>query len=179
MSIRAILTTDVVASTEIVQTLGDAGWLRVIDEHDELVRTLIERTGGVVFKHTGDGIRTWFWSADAAVSAARSVLGEFGRRRLLGGRVEVRLRVGVALGAPLVRSDGDLCGLAVIEAGRLCDAAPSGAGLASAAVAAAVTEPLTPHGSLVLKGFCTPVETVRIDPAPAGIVAPRCVGVAS
>ncbi len=161
---RAILNTDIVSSADLTRTLGDERWLQVLDEHDELVKTSVRRHGGVIFKHTGDGMFAWFASAADAVAATEILLGVFEHERLDDGRVSLRIRAGVALGSPRSRDDGDLFGMTVIEAGRLCSAANPGTALASAAVAEASMRSLEFHGDLDLKGFDHDVETYRIEP---------------
>jgi len=161
---RAILNTDIVSSADLTRTLGDERWLQVLDEHDELVKTTVRRHGGVIFKHTGDGMFAWFASAADAVAATEILLGVFEHERLDDGRVSLRIRAGVALGSPRSRDDGDLFGMTVIEASRLCSAANPGTALASAAVAEASMRSLEFHGDLDLKGFDHDVETYRVEP---------------
>jgi class 3 adenylate cyclase len=161
---RAVLTTDIVSSTDLTRTLGDDTWLKVLGEHDALVMATVRRHGGVIFKHTGDGMFAWFATPSDAVRATEVLLGEFEHGRLHNGLVPMRIRAGVALGSPLSRDDGDLFGMTVIEAARLCSAAGPGTGLASAAVAAAAERPLTAFGRLDLKGFDAAVETFVVEP---------------
>jgi class 3 adenylate cyclase len=161
---RAVLNTDIVSSTDLTRTLGDERWLEVLDEHDELVKATVRRHGGVIFKHTGDGMYAWFASAADAVAATEILLGVFEHGHLHDGRVALRIRAGLALGSPLSRSDGDLFGMTVIEAGRLCSAASPGVALASAAVAEASMRTLAFHDRLDLKGFDRAVEAYRVDP---------------
>jgi class 3 adenylate cyclase len=161
---RAVLNTDIVSSTDLTRTLGDERWLEVLDEHDELMKSTVRRHGGVVFKHTGDGMFAWFASAADAVAATEILLGAFEQGRLDDGRVAMRIRAGLALGSPRSRSDGDLFGMTVIEAARLCSAASPGVALVSAAVAERSLRSLALHGRLDLKGFDRPVEAYRIEP---------------
>jgi class 3 adenylate cyclase len=161
---RAVLNSDIVSSTDLSRTLGDERWLEVLDEHDELVKATVRRHGGVIFKHTGDGMFAWFASAADAVAATEILLGVFEHGHLHDGRVALRIRAGLALGSPLSRSDGDLFGMTVIEAGRLCSAASPGMALASAAVAEASMRSLAVHGRLDLKGFDRAVEAYCVEP---------------
>ena len=161
---RAVLTTDIVSSTDLTRTLGDETWLEVLNEHDDLVMSTVRRHGGVIFKHTGDGMFAWFATPADAVRATEVLLGEFEHGRLYGGRVPMRIRAGLALGSPLSREDGDLFGMTVIEAARLCSAARDGTGLASAAVATSAERPLAAFGRLDLKGFDAAVETFVVEP---------------
>jgi len=161
---RAVLSTDIVSSTDLTRTLGDETWLEVLDEHDELVRSTVRRNGGVIFKHTGDGMFAWFTTPADAVRATEVLLGAFEHGRLHGGRVHMRIRAGLALGSPLSRDDGDLFGMTVIEAARLCSTAAAGTGLASAAVAGSSDRPLRSVGRLDLKGFDGAVDAYAVGP---------------
>jgi class 3 adenylate cyclase len=87
----------------------------------------------VEFKHTGDGIAAWFASPRMAVrcaldlqdTMAGAVLSESGR--------EVRVRCGLAAGEP-IEVGGDLFGLTVARAARICSIAEGGGVLVSAEV---------------------------------------------
>jgi class 3 adenylate cyclase len=161
---RAVLNTDIVSSTDLTRTLGDERWLEVLDEHDELVKSTVRRHGGIIFKHTGDGMFAWFASAADAVRATEILLGVFEGGRLHDGRVALRIRAGLSLGSPRSRGDGDLFGMTVIEAGRLCNAASPGTALASASVAEASMRSLAFHARLDLKGFDVAVEAYTVEP---------------
>lgn len=115
---RAILFTDIVDSTRLTQQLGDVAAMRVLKEHDSIVRSLVARFGGTEIKHTGDGIMAAFDSAVRAVGAATQIQLALDER---GGaaRAQLRVRIGVAAGEPVTEQD-DLFGAAVQQAARLC-----------------------------------------------------------
>jgi class 3 adenylate cyclase len=162
---RAVLNTDIVQSTQLTLGLGDDLWLVVLEEHDVLVRAVVRRFGGVVFKHTGDGVYAWFVSPSAAVDCTQTLLAEFEGRRFNQGRTTIQIRAGLSLGEPVGRGDGDLFGVSLIEAARLCSAARNGRGLATAEVTRASGRPLVAHGPTPLKGFDEPLETFEVAPA--------------
>ncbi|MEP6658457.1 MAG: adenylate/guanylate cyclase domain-containing protein, partial [Acidimicrobiales bacterium] len=60
------LFTDIEGSTERWQLDGRA-MADALAAHDQLLRSVVERHGGTVFKHTGDGMCVVFVSAPAAV----------------------------------------------------------------------------------------------------------------
>ena len=162
---RVVLNTDIVGSTDHTRRLGDVMWLEALDEHDALIRTIVRRFGGVIFKHTGDGMFAWFASPPSAVRATQVLLAEFEGRLFNGGRTHLRLRAGLALGTPISRPDGDVFGMTVIEAARLCAEAEPGRGLASAAVAQLAEHVLASHGEVLLKGFESATLTFDVEPA--------------
>ena len=71
-----VLFTDIVGSTPLAASLGDAAWTEVLDAHDALVRRQLERYHGFEINTTGDGFVAS--STDQASSSVRS--GHRGRR---------------------------------------------------------------------------------------------------
>jgi len=67
MDAHALLFTDLVDSTALVERLGDARAASVLAEHDRTARTLLARHGGREIDHS-DGFFLLF--ADAAQAAA-------------------------------------------------------------------------------------------------------------
>ncbi|MGD9702467.1 MAG: AAA family ATPase [Acidimicrobiia bacterium] len=155
---RVVLVTDMVSSTGILHRLGDPGWMALLDDHDALAEATIRTHGGVMFKHTGDGVCAWFTEADDAVSCARSLLAAFEDRTLGAARDRIDIRIGLAQGRPIFR-EGDLFGATMVEAVRFCAGAVPGTGLATADVHAGVGGTLAPGGDRVFKGFDRPVAT--------------------
>jgi class 3 adenylate cyclase len=118
-----VLFTDLVSSTERAAQLGDAGWKRVLDRHDELVARQAERFRGNLIKTTGDGILATFDGPARAVQRGRAILEAIQRLDLVG-------RAGVHTGEIELRG-ADIGGIAVNVGRRICDAADSGQILAS------------------------------------------------
>lgn len=69
--LKTVLFTDIVSSTEMLSTRGDAQWRHQLDEHDKLVDSVLMKYGGSRVKHTGDGVFALF---DGPTKAARCVL---------------------------------------------------------------------------------------------------------
>jgi class 3 adenylate cyclase len=78
--LATVLFTDIVDSTATAATMGDAGWRRVVDDHDRLIRGLVARYRGTYVRSTGDGVLATFDGpargvrcAEAIVDAVRSL----------------------------------------------------------------------------------------------------------
>ncbi len=158
---RIILVSDLVDSTRLNVQTGDVVWASHMARHDRVVRQCLRRHNGVEFKHTGDGMCAWFDAAPEAIDCARDISEELTRSNLDHPDVPLVSRFGLAMGQPIAR-DGDLFGLSVVMAARLCaEAAPSSL-LASAEIAQVgqATTPLTPGEDRRLKGFPDPIAVV-------------------
>ena len=108
------LFTDIVGST--CRWEADAEGMRLAPaDHDEVVRSAVEHHGGVVFKHTGDGMCAAFSSATDAVRAAVDA-----QRHLL-----LPVRMGVVTGS-VERQDGDYFGPVLNRAARVTAAGHGG-----------------------------------------------------
>jgi pimeloyl-ACP methyl ester carboxylesterase len=113
-----VLFTDIVSSTKLTATLGDRRWRALLDEHDRLAASIIERFQGTVVKTTGDGVLATF---DGPARAVRSAAAIREAVRALG----VDVRSGLHTGEVERRGD-DITGLAVVIARRICDLADAG-----------------------------------------------------
>ncbi|MGI8518220.1 MAG: nickel-binding protein [Acidimicrobiia bacterium] len=60
---RTFVFTDMVGSTTLFDTLGDQEAFKIVQDHDRLVRALLDRHHGREVKHTGDGLMLAFTSA--------------------------------------------------------------------------------------------------------------------
>ena len=167
-ALRVILFTDLCDSTQQTQELGDDGFMLLIREHDEIVRSALDTQGGREVKHTGDGIMASFTSVSAAVESGITIQCAMQHRNEKAER-PIHLRVGISVGEP-VTERGDLFGAAVQLAARLCAAASPG----GIAVSTAVRElcvgkrfDFDSKGALDLKGFAEPVPVFEVRFAPA------------
>ena len=138
------LFTDIEGSTERWQRDDDAMSI-ALATHDQLLREVVERHGGTVFKHTGDGMCAVFRSAVEAVAAA--VEAQSG--------LALPVRVGLHTGEAQMR-DGDYFGPTLNRAARVMDAGHGGQVLASAATAGLIDDhELVDLGEHDLKGLDT------------------------
>jgi class 3 adenylate cyclase len=161
---RTIVFTDIVGSTRLTQRLGDSAAMGILRDHDRIVRGAIDRCGGSVVKHTGDGIMASFRSVSSALEAAVAVQRDLTERNRTAADL-IEVRIGLAAGEPVVEQD-DLFGAAVQLAARLCDRAGSGSILVSGAVRdLAIGKRFTfqKRGRLTLKGFDEPVRLFELE----------------
>ena len=108
------LFTDVEGSTRRWE--ADARAMRTaLAAHDEVLRNAVLSHGGILFKHTGDGVCAAFSSPTSAVEAAVAAQGE----------LELPVRMGIATGEAEHR-DGDYFGTVLNRAARLMAAGHGG-----------------------------------------------------
>ena len=164
-AVRAILFTDLCGSTAHTQEFGDDAHLRVLQEHNVIVREAVTAKGGREVKHTGDGIMASFDSVVAAVECAVTIQDAFDRRNRNTDTL-LELRIGINAGEPVTDDNDDLFGAAVQLARRLCDSTqPS-----TIAVSVAVRElcigksiRFDDRGSIPLKGFAEPIHAYEVN----------------
>jgi class 3 adenylate cyclase/tetratricopeptide (TPR) repeat protein len=166
----AILFTDIMGSTELLQRLSQDAADDVRRDHFSILRQAITEAGGTEVKNLGDGIMVVFGSASAAMGCAVAMQQgvELDNRR----RDEaVGLRVGLS-GGEVSREDDDYFGDPVVEAARLCARCESGQILASEWLRLTAgrrsRHECRPLGELALKGLPGPVETVEVLWEPLG-----------
>ncbi len=161
---RYILFTDICSSTQLNRELGDERWLLVVAEHNRVVRRRLREFDGVEVKQTGDGMFAWFSDPGRAIRCACAAVSDM--ERMNPSRAEsVHLRAGVSAGEPLPM-DGDLYGLSIAEAARICDAAEPGRVLAGSDVISADPDPPAFRyvGTPELKGLEPGLRLVELDP---------------
>jgi len=125
-SLATIMFTDIVASTERASALGDERWRALVEQHDDVMRTEIERWGGRPIKTLGDGFLAAFEGPARAVRCGRSMTSAI---RGLG----IEIRAGIHTGECERRGE-DLAGIAVNVAARISALAGSGEVLVSSTV---------------------------------------------
>lgn len=159
---RTFLFTDIVGSTQLLESLGDEKWRRLLARHDEVVRARVLDAGGEVIKQTGDGFFAAFDQPKAALQAAVAV-----QRALDAEIVAPDVRIGVHTGGAFhpAGDEADYGGQGVHLAARVGAAAGAGEILVSreslggVSGAFALTEPR----EIALKGFSEPVGVVSVD----------------
>ncbi len=114
-----IVFTDIEASTEINERLGDRRWLDLLHWHDAVSRDIAGQLGGTVVKSQGDGYMLAFRSASQALTFCLDV--QEATRPGFGGEA-VRVRIGVNTGDAMHDGD-DFFGHAVTVAARVASQA--------------------------------------------------------
>jgi adenylate cyclase len=121
-----LLFSDIEDSTSLNEQLGDNGWVRLLDVHDELVHRLVDRERGHVVKSQGDGFMIAFGEPAAAVRVASGLQHQItGTRSRTLRRTPIKVRVGIHAGKVVAR-DGDYFGLNVAMAARVAAQAAGG-----------------------------------------------------
>jgi class 3 adenylate cyclase len=117
----AVMFTDIVGSTNMTQTHGDAAAQEVVRRHNRIVRAALTSYNGREVKHTGDGIMASFANVANAVEA-----GIFIQRKVAAenanAKIPLGLKIGINAGEPIVEDD-DLFGTTVQLSARICDKA--------------------------------------------------------
>jgi class 3 adenylate cyclase len=115
--LATVMFTDIVGSTERASELGDRRWRELLDEHERLTRTELDRHQGQEVKTTGDGVLATFDGPARAIRCATSLASATER---LGLPVRVGLHTGEC-----ERRNGDIGGIAVhIGARVMAEAGP-------------------------------------------------------
>jgi predicted ATPase/class 3 adenylate cyclase len=172
-----ILITDLVGSTRLESRVGPIVAEGLREEHFGLLREAVSEAGGREVKNTGDGLMVAFPSAAAAVSCAVSIQQRFERRNQSAAEA-LLIKAGVSSGDAST-AGGDVFGMPVIEAARLCDSCSPGQILAKEIVghlAAGRGHAFMSVGALELKGLPEPLDVIEVvwEPAAgAGIALPE------
>ena len=172
-ALATILFTDIVSSTERTVEVGDERWRALVERHDEVIRTEIERYGGRPIKTLGDGFLAVFEGPAKTIRAARAMSDAV---RPLG----IEIRAGVHTGECERRGD-DLSGIAVNVAARIVAKAGAGEVMVSSTVRELVLGSgleFTERGTHTLKGvpdewrLFAVTGDGRTDARPVGEVEP-------
>lgn len=117
--LATVLFTDIVDSTRRAVELGDRGWSRVLEQHDQIVRREITRYRGREIRALGDGFLATFDGPARAVRCASDIAE----------RIHIELgfniRSGVHTGEVELKGE-DIGGIAVHMASRIADLAGPG-----------------------------------------------------
>src|SRR6201994_2793800 len=126
----AILFSDIEESTALNERVGDRAWVRLIGEHDKLVRKLVKQRSGHVVKSQGDGFMVAFAHAEQAVRCGIDMQAALHKDAQHKRRNGIRVRIGVHMGRS-VRRGADLFGRNVAMAARVAAEACGGEVLVS------------------------------------------------
>jgi class 3 adenylate cyclase len=122
--LTTLLFTDIVASTNRAERIGDTAWRELLARHNSVVRRELDRYRGREVATTGDGFLAMFDSAARAVRCAAAI-------GVAVQPLELTVRAGVHTGEVELVA-GDVRGLAVHAAARIGQLAEPGEVLVSA-----------------------------------------------
>src|SRR6476619_7803734 len=149
----SILFSDIEQSTALNERIGDRAWVRLIGNHDKLVRRHVKQHSGHVVKSQGDGFMIAFAHPEEAVRCSVDV-----QRSLRMRPNGIRVRMGIHMGKSVRRGD-DLFGRNVAMAARVAALADGGEILVSEVVRDAVSDEdiaFDDGRDVELKGFSGP-----------------------
>ena len=147
--------TDVEGSTSLVNELGAGAYADALADHRAVIREACIRNGGVEVDTQGDSFFFAFATAPGALDAASEFTDH------LDANGQVRVRVGVHTGTPLLGEEGYV-GHDVHRAARIAAAGHGGQVLASAATAALVARELTDLGEHRFKDLGAPERVFQL-----------------
>ncbi len=161
----ALMLTDMVGYTRLSQQ-DEARALRLLDVHNEALRSSIQAHGGRVIKGTGDGFLVEFPSALQAASCAVDIQRRFhDRNRGVEESERFAVRIGLHVG-DVVRRDGDVFGDGVNITARIEPLAGAGGICVTSAVRDQVWNkigrPIVSLGPQQLKNLEAPIEVYRV-----------------
>ena len=114
-----ILFTDIVSSTKHLSTRGDKKWMKILEDHNHIVRKQLNRFNGREIKITGDGFLATFNGPSRAISCAKSIRDAI---KTLG----IEITAGIHIGECEILDDNDIGGIAVHVASRVLNEAAPG-----------------------------------------------------
>jgi class 3 adenylate cyclase len=157
-ALRTVLFTDMVASTQHAAATGDERWRAVLHRFREITADLIERFGGTVVQHTGDGHLATFDGPTQAIRCAEALRADV---ETLG----IQIRAGIHTGECELLGT-DIGGLAVHIAARICGQASADEILVSRTVRDLVVGSGTgfeDRGSVELRGVPGTWQLLAVD----------------
>ncbi len=175
----AVLFSDLTGSTALYTTVGDAAAFRLVDDHFDLLREVVDAHQGVVVKTMGDAVMACFVDARECARAAADALERFAAFRASHVHGEhVGLKIGMFAGACyVVTANGalDYFGQTVNVASRVQHLAGSGEIVMAADVLEGMEEATRARLAVrerfeaTVKGVREPLSLVRLGLAPAAV----------
>jgi class 3 adenylate cyclase/pimeloyl-ACP methyl ester carboxylesterase len=109
-----IVFSDIVSSTDLVNSLGDAAARDIFLQHDKIIRDQIKRYKGEELQNLGDGFMLSFGSATAAIRCCCAI-----QKEITQNLPELRIRIGINSGEVVKREGRRPFGQAVVLASRI------------------------------------------------------------
>jgi len=167
--LATVMFTDLVGSTRLREVLGDDVADEIGVEHDRIIGDALSSSGGRLVKSLGDGALAVFESSvDAVVAGQRIQEGVAVYNHQTDDARRIGVRIGINAGE-VSTDNGDVIGLPVAVASRVCDAADGGQILVTDTVRLLIGRrarfPLVSIGPHALKGVDGLVELWSVGDA--------------
>jgi class 3 adenylate cyclase len=161
--VRTVMFTDIVDSTQLMSSAGNAAWAVILGEHHRVVRAIVGRYRGSIMTATGDGFSSWFEQPADAAEASRALHQAIDHAALVAPAGAVRVRIGLASGS-VFDLGADASGMAVAEAARvMATAGPGDTHVSQSVIDHGLVAPVGPSvGVHSLKGLPHPVEIFEL-----------------
>lgn len=158
---KTFMFTDIVASTNLAEAMGDEAWEHLLRWHDDALRAVFLDHGGEVVNSTGDGFFVAFESPDDALACAVAIQRGLAEHRSNAGFAP-QVRIGLhASDATMVGRN--FTGKGVHEASRIGGLAEGNQIVASAETAVGGQYPTADPRTVTVKGISDPIEVVTVD----------------
>lgn len=154
-----VMFTDMVGSTALTQSKGDAVAQEVVRAHNRIVRDALAQFAGREIKHTGDGIMASFDTTSHGVEAAIQIQRGAAAHTRANPNLPLLLKIGINAGEP-IREDDDLFGSTVQLSARITDKASAQQIFVSEIVrgiCAGKDLTFSNAGNFDMKGFAEPI----------------------
>jgi class 3 adenylate cyclase/DNA-binding XRE family transcriptional regulator len=168
-SILAFLIADVRGYTHFTQTEGDEAAARLAARFADIARSAAERWDGHLLELRGDEALLIFGSLRQALHAALLLQSQFESATQEQPDIPLQVGIGLDVGEAVLVENG-YRGVALNRAARLCSLAGAGEILVTTGLVYVASKvegvAFQEHGHAQLKGFDTPMEIMRVVPAP-------------
>jgi class 3 adenylate cyclase len=159
--VKTFMFTDMVASTQMAELLGDDEWGVLLQWHDETLRGLFATHKGHEVMATGDGFFVDFESPDEALGCAVAIQRTLANQRREHGFAP-RVRIGIHL-ADATQVGQNYRGKGVHQASRIAGVAGASEILVSRETVEQTSYRASSPRTVELKGIAEPVEVVSVD----------------
>ena len=119
-----VMFTDMVGSTALTQTRGNAVAQKVVHAHNNIVRDSLTLFNGKEIKHTGDGIMASFSNTSNGVEAGAHIQMKVAAHNQDSPELPLHIKIGINAGEPIAEDD-DLFGTTIQLTARIVDKAQS------------------------------------------------------
>jgi class 3 adenylate cyclase len=137
-----VMFSDIENSTSVNSEIGDKQWVKLLEAHDRLVHTYVDKHRGHVVKSQGDGYMIVFPTPELALGASLGIQRALSAKRQRSRRLRrtpIRVRIGLHTGTAIER-EGDYFGRNVAMAARVAAMADGGEILVTREIAEELAE---------------------------------------